>query len=1551
LLDDTVLPTVPLDGGGQREACRALKGQILRKEVYAKDESLKAHIPYSVEETSFTIVAIQPLQDAHQHSVFYVHPRESITYHFERDLSDPRIEHEMTLDVDDFGNVLRSVRICYGRKLGMTTLSALDKEKQETPLFLYSLNDFTIKIDGLGTPDYHGRISSEVRQYQLSGLQPPNSASSLFSLSDFSVAAIASLTEIPYEKENDRSLKQKRLVKRSRKVYRRDDLTGLLPLGQIEPTVVPGADYDLAFTPGLLATVFQSKVDEFNGREAGYVDLDSSGHWWRLNSRISFHPDPAAMPAQELAEARGHFYMARRFTDAFGNSTTVSYDDNSMFPVLIQDPVENVTTAIMDYRALKPKILTDANSNQSAAAYDALGFVSGTAFMGKLKEGDNLDEFKADLTQTEIDEFFVSPTGPLASNLLRDATTRIIYDFDRYWRKGPMKPSFTATLARETHSSLPVPADGLKLQVKVAYSDGFGRVVQTKAATKAGRLLDDGPVISDRWVGSGWTIFNNKGMAVKQYEPFFDDTHDFKYNMKAGVTSTVFYDPLSRAVANLRADKALEKVKFEAWSQTSYDTNDNVLVANPKFDIDVGPYVKLVPDHDCLPSWHQARISGQLGSDEQATAIKTALHSETPMTVHLDVMGRKIMKVKDNGSGATIPTRSTFDILDNEREVRDATNRVVVSREFDMCGAQIHQKSMDSGERWTVTDAMNQIVLEWNSRGFRHRSMFDANRRLICSFIREGSGNEMLVVQYLYGELDSDAMVHNLRGKVHKVMDQAGILTSKDYDFKGNLLSSERQLAVNYRETLDWSKKVEIADGTYASSTTYDALNRQVQRTSADKSIAYRTYNKTGHLEQLRMNFHGELTTEPSFWTPFITSTSYNARNQVTQIDYGNGASTTYTYDRLLFRLSRIQTMRPSRTGRDVLQDLNYTYDPAGNTTHIQDNAQQDIYFRNTRVKPSSDYTYDAIYRLTSATGREHLGQAQGPTAPTAFDSPSTSLDHPGDGNAMSRYSEAYVYDKTDNITEIKHAGSDASKPGWSRTLAYDPSSNRLTATAVGGIAESYSYDDHGNMKKMPHVQQMSWDFLDQLQSSSQQIQKSGGTPERTYYVYDATGQRIRKVTERQAAPGVNPTRMKERLYIGSSELYREYIGDGMTTSAEIETLHIMGEEKRVGFAETRIQDESTNTSAPFIRYQYDNAIGSSVLELDSEAAIISYEEYTPYGSTSYQGVRSQIETAKRYRYIGMERDEESGLSYFGARYYAPWICRWISPDPAGVRDNVNVYCYVRANPIRFSDPEGTQSKEPNQSLKEATQTQTDSSEGPMCTDPGPNQSTAKDENANATSQICSGDPVCINSESCSIVEPTPIVSDTDPEQMSSNGPGPTSGATTACDPSMNEAEERKAAMENHEAAVDKEMRKLNAKQLANARIIAGVARELQLGTYGCEIGIGTAMQESQLYNLANQNVPESMALPHEFSGHNFTSVGLFQQLNAYGSAAARLDPENAAKMFFAKFESKEVTKKLGGSWIDAPRGKVAQAVQGSAFPDAYDQHFPAAIKICERLY
>jgi len=132
-----------------------------------------------------------------------------------------------------------------------------------------------------------------------------------------------------------------------------------------------------------------------------------------------------------------------------------------------------------------------------------------------------------------------------------------------------------------------------------------------------------------------------------------------------------------------------------------------------------------------------------------------------------------------------------------------------------------------------------------------------------------------------------------------------------------------------------------------------------------------------------------------------------------------------------------------------------------------------------------------------------------------------------------------------------------------------------------------------------------------------------------------------------------------------------------------------MDDKQRIALVETRTQGND-HSPEQLVRYQFGNHLGSASLELDDQANVISYEEYHPYGSTSYQAVRKDIEVPrKRYRYTGKERDEESGLFYHGARYYAPWLVRWTSCDPTTLDAGINLYRFVDNNPIRYSDSLG----------------------------------------------------------------------------------------------------------------------------------------------------------------------------------------------------------------------------------------------------------------------
>ena len=1400
LLPDTVLENA--DGfspGGMREAYRALKGVTLRIEVYAEDGSPEAGNPYTVTEQNFTVRMLLA-RGLNRHAVFFVHSRETLSYHYERDPANPRVAHTLTLDVDPYGNVRRSLAIGYGRRPGQSPLQGDDKTKQERLLITYTENDLTNAIDDRAAyPDaYRTPRPAETRTYEVTGVAP-GAGAARFSFADFTAngfQALDGLAEIQYEDPVDQTKRQKRLIARLRTLYRRNDLGDLLALGKLETLGLPGESYRLAFTPGLAKQIFvdsgklsQPDLDTALADDGRYVHSAGDAAWWVPSGRMFYSPGSADTPAQELAYAAQHFFLALRFRDPFdapGTTTevVVAYDPYDLLVQETRDPLGNCVTAGTrktdeslaqqgnDYRVLKPRLTMDPNRNCAAVAYDMLGFVVGTAVMGKPEDasaqGDLLDaSFDPDLGSSDVDLFYAAPLGQ-AAGALANATTRIIYDLDRYHRSRTANPTdptkweatFAATLARETHAADPPPPGGLRIQVSFSYSDGFGREIQRKIQAEPGPAPtrdtqghivvggDGQPVMSTRpakpgrWVGSGWTVFNNKGKPARTFEPFFSDSHKADFDTRIGVSPVAFYDPVDRVVATLHPNGTYEKVVLGPWRQATYDVNDTV-AADPRTDPDVAglvaPYFAVQPGG--WKTWLEQRIAdpqhrpadtnGQ--APQQDAAVRALTHADTPSVAHFDALGRTILALADNGPDPAsagqhllYATRVTLDIEGNQRRVTDAAGRTVMVYDYDMLGHRVHQASMEAGARWILNDVAVKPIHAWDSRGHAFHSEYDQLRRPVRHFVlgndATNSDSRTLGKKVLFEQIEYGEAQPGMRTRVYRSCDSAGVVTNLQYDFKGNLLRSRREIAQDYKALLDWSATVALGDS-YCGATTYDALNRPVTLTAADNtSIVRPTYNEANLLERVDVNVRGAVAP-----FDFVTDLDHDAKGQRTRIAYGTqdgrGISTTYRYDPLTFRLAGMTTTRnaPAFDADDrpgEVQNLSYTYDPIGNITHIRDDAQDTIFFKNLQIEPSNDFVYDAIYRLLSATGREHLGQTSAPIPHSYNDAGRTGLISPGapsygpdDRKAMGRYREAYQYDEVGNLLTMAHSRTDAAAANWTRSYTYNEASqlelgrrsNRLTSTNfVDGTYELYSvmgngYDPHGNMQCMPQLQVMQWDFKDRLLVTQRQSVNAsdddGATHqgEVTYYVYDASGQRVRKVTDRQAAAGRTPMRLKERIYVGGFEVYREYSGDGRTVGLARETLHVMDDKKRIALVETKTIDDSAVVPSPtsLIRYQLGNHLGSTSLELDDQAQIISYEEYTPYGTTSYQAVRNKTEAAKRYRYTGKERDEESGLNYHGARYYAPWLGRWLKPDPAGFADGLNLFEYVQNAPTNKRDPSG----------------------------------------------------------------------------------------------------------------------------------------------------------------------------------------------------------------------------------------------------------------------
>jgi RHS repeat-associated protein len=444
---------------------------------------------------------------------------------------------------------------------------------------------------------------------------------------------------------------------------------------------------------------------------------------------------------------------------------------------------------------------------------------------------------------------------------------------------------------------------------------------------------------------------------------------------------------------------------------------------------------------------------------------------------------------------------------------------------------------------------------------------------------------------------------------------------------------------------------------------------------------------------------------------------TYNAGRQRTGIVYGNGVETALHYDAESFRLTRLYTTREVATDTFVGQDLRYAYDAVGNITRMDDHAVMvDDEERMVHAGPQlmepvvHAYTYDALGRLITATGREHPGLL--PTT-TPLQPGSSGYDrggpHPNDLAALEDYVEQYTYDAVGNFLTMQHTVPSETTHSWTRYYLYEGIGNRLTKThggnATGTGSYSYGYDEHGNMLAMPHLAEMDWNAYDELARTD-----NGGGAGRVehHFQYDASGQRVRKVVEHYTSDAA--TLIEERVYFGGYELYRRHQGAGSGLDKEVvkelQTLHVMDGERRVALVDTRTVEMAPEDEDPTVLgvearttrvvYQLGNHLGSACLEVDEDGEVVRYEEFHPYGSSALLYAREGVDDApKRYRFTGMECDD-TGLQYHSARYLSPWLARWISPDPSGTVDGTCGYMYCTGRPTIYSDTTGHQARAAN---------------------------------------------------------------------------------------------------------------------------------------------------------------------------------------------------------------------------------------------------------------
>lgn len=253
-------------------------------------------------------------------------------------------------------------------------------------------------------------------------------------------------------------------------------------------------------------------------------------------------------------------------------------------------------------------------------------------------------------------------------------------------------------------------------------------------------------------------------------------------------------------------------------------------------------------------------------------------------------------------------------------------------------------------------------------------------------------------------------------------------------------------------------------------------------------------------------------------------------------------------------------------------------------------------------------------------------------------------------------------------------------------------------------------FDANGNCTGMPHLRRMGWNYRNNL-SHAVVVERpeSEGPNDAEYYVYGADGMRIRKIGVRlvsgQPEGGPDQVEIAEKIYLDGCEIKRVHRNGELWLDRL--SSHITDGSERIAIVHRWTKDRNHNETdendwtldtergdthligPTKIHYQLSNHLGSAVLEVAEDGRVITYEEYFPFGGTGFIAGNETEVRCKEYRLSGKERDDCTRFYYYGYRYYAPWIGNWLSPDPLGPEDQLNLYRFVANNPVNSIDANG----------------------------------------------------------------------------------------------------------------------------------------------------------------------------------------------------------------------------------------------------------------------